>query len=210
MGGPSQTSWPLAWIGRWHHAFVFQRRTQVLADLLARQIPQRASVLDIGCGDGTIASLIAQLRPDISLQGVEFMARPDCKIPCVAYDGVALPFPAASFDVCMFVDVLHHTQNVAALLAEACRVSRAHVLIKDHLNENALDDATLRLMDWVGNRPHGVSLTYNYQSRKQWLEHFSGCGLHELTWTTDVPLYSPPISFIAGRRLHFVSLLRKD
>ncbi len=196
-------------MGSWHRAFVFERRTRVLAELLAAQIPQRASVLDIGCGDGAIASLIVQLRADISIQGVEFLVRPDCKIECRAFDGSSLPFPDASFDVCLFVDVLHHTEDPAILLHEAARVSRSFVLLKDHLNENLLDDVTLRFMDWVSNRPHGVVLTYNYQSRREWAAHFSRCGLAEGTWITRVPLYPLPVSLVAGRGLHFVSLLRK-
>src|SRR5258708_38826102 len=167
MAAPPQTSgppsWPLSWIGRWHHAFVFERRTRVLAEMLAAQIPQRSSVLDIGCGDGTIGSLIAQLRPDIFIQGVEFLVRPGCKIACRAFDGSSLPFPDASFDVCLFVDVLHHTQDPAVLLREAVRGSRSFVLIKDHLHENFFDNITLRFIDWVGNRPHGEVLTYNHQ-----------------------------------------------
>jgi SAM-dependent methyltransferase len=213
MAAPPQTSrppsWPLSWISRWHHAFVFERRTRVLAEMLAPQIPQRASVLDIGCGDGTIGSLIAQLRPDISIQGVEFLVRPACKIACHRFDGSSLPFPDGSLDVCLFVDVLHHTQDPAVLLREAVRVSRSFVLLKDHLDENVLDDVTLRLMDWVGNRPHGVVLTYNYQSRKEWVGHFSRWGLEEASWTTRVPLYPPPFNLLVGRGLHFVSLLRK-
>src|SRR6267143_5689369 len=155
------SSWPLSWISRWHHSFVFDRRTRVLAGMLAAQIPQCASVLDIGCGDGTIGSLIAQLRPDISIQGVEFLLRPGCKIECHAFDGSSLPFLDASFDVCFFVDVLLPSQVPAILLREAVRVSRSFVLLKDHLDESILDDVTLRFMDWVGNRPHGVVLTYN-------------------------------------------------
>lgn len=200
---------PLSWIGRWHHAFVFQRRARVLAEMLAAQIPEGASVLDIGCGDGTIGSLIGQLRPDVSIQGVEYLVRPGCKIECHAFDGSSLSFPDASFDVCLFVDVLHHTQDPSILLREAVRVSRSFVLLKDHLDENFFDDATLRFMDWVGNRPHGVVLTYNYQSRKQWAAYFSNCGLAETSWTTEVPLYPPPFSLLAGRDLHFVSLLKK-
>jgi SAM-dependent methyltransferase len=196
-------------MGRWHHAFVFQRRTRVLAEMLAGQIPQGASVLDIGCGDGTIASLIAQIRPDVSIQGVEFLVRPGCKIECHAFDGSRLPFPDASFDVCLFVDVLHHTLDPVILLREAARVSRSFVLLKDHLDENVFDDATLRFMDWVGNRPYGVVLTYNYQSRKQWAEHFSRCGLAEASWSMQVPLYPAPFSLLVGRGLHFVSLLKK-
>jgi SAM-dependent methyltransferase len=202
-------SWPLSWIGRWHQAFIFQRRTRVLAEALAAQIPRNASVLDIGCGDGTIASLIARHRPDISIQGVEFLARPECKIECRAFDGVSLPFADTSFDVCLFVDVLHHTQDPAILLCEAARVSRSFVLLKDHLDENFFDDAMLRLMDWVGNRPHGVVLTYNYQSRREWEEHFSKCGLAEASWTSKMPLYPLPFNLLVGRGLHFVALLRK-
>jgi len=213
MAGPPQTSRPisrpLSWIRGWHRTFVFQRRTRVLAEILAKQIPQGASVLDIGCGDGTIGSLIKGLRPDISIQGVEFLVRPECKIECRVFDGAALPFPDASFDVCLFVDVLHHTQDPAILLQEAARVSRSFVLLKDHLVENILDDATLRLMDWVGNRPHGVVLTYNYQSRREWEEFFARCGLAETNWITRLPLYGPPMSLVAGRGLHFVSLLKK-
>lgn len=200
---------PLSWIGRWHNAFVFERRTRVLAEMLAAQIPPRACVLDIGCGDGTVGSLIKQLRPDVSVQGVEFLVRPGCKIECRAFDGSSLPFADAAFDVCLFVDVLHHTENPAILLREAARVSRSFVLLKDHLDESYFDNATLRFMDWVGNRPHGVVLTYNYQSREQWAKHFSNCGLAEVSWTTEVPLYRAPFSLLVGRGLHFVSLLRR-
>lgn len=204
-----QTSWPLTWISRCHRAFVSQRRTRVLAELLAAQIPPGAAVLDVGCGDGVIASNIMRLRPDVSIQGVEFLVRATCKIECHSFDGLTLPYPGASFDVCLFVDVLHHTHDPAILLREAVRVTRDFVLLKDHVDENILDDVTLRFMDWVGNRPHGVVLTYNYQSRKQWAAHFSTCGLKEETWKEDVPLYAWPFSLLIGRRLHFIALLKK-
>jgi len=209
MAESTQPSWPFSWIRRWHHAFVHQRRTQVLAELLADQMPKSASVLDVGCGDGTIASLIQKRRPGITIQGVEFLVRPGCKIECHAFDGLTLPFPNSSFDVCLFVDVLHHTQDPSLLLREAVRVARNFVLLKDHLDENALDDVTLRFMDWVGNRPHSVVLTYNYQSRKQWAGYFSLCGLKEETWIGKVPLYPWPFGMVLGRGLHFVSLLKK-
>jgi len=209
MSDVSQSSWPLSWISRWHRASVHGRRTRVLAEMLAAQIPQGASVLDIGCGDGTIASLIAQHRPDISIQGVEFLVRPECKIACQPFDGFHLPFPDRSFDVCLFVDVLHHTNDVRVLLREAARVTRTFVLLKDHLNDQFLADATLRLMDWVGNRPHGVPLPYNYQSWRQWTEHFAACGLEEMHWTTEVPIYPAPFGMICGRKMHFVALLGK-
>jgi SAM-dependent methyltransferase len=194
-------SWPITSIGRLHQALVFQRRTRVLSEMLASQIPQGASVLDIGCGDGTIGNLIARLRPDVTVRGVEFMVRPECKIECCSFDGLTLPFADASFDVCLFVDVLHHTQDPSMLLRETVRVSRAWVLLKDHLDENLFDNVTLRIMDWVGNRPHGVVLTYNYQSRTK-------CRLTIAHWEAKLPLYPPLLSLLAGRGLHFISLLK--
>src|SRR5260370_8093309 len=98
-------------MGSWHRAFVFQLRTRVLAEMLAAQIPQRASMLDIGCGDGTISSLIAERRPDISIQGVEYLVRPECKIECRAFAGSSLPFQDGSFAVSLFVAVLPHPQT---------------------------------------------------------------------------------------------------
>ncbi len=192
-----------------HGAFVHGRRVRVLAKVLAEQVPQGASVLDIGCGDGTIAALIAKSRPDISMQGVEVLPRADCQIPCSAFDGDTLPFGDGSFDVVMLVDVLHHTSDVSVLLREAARVSRQLVLLKDHLSENAFDHATLRFMDWVGNRPHGVTLTYNYQSRAQWDSHFAAVGLQPASIETNIPLYPAPFSALVGRGLHFVAALRK-
>src|SRR5260370_2009015 len=104
MAAPPQpsrpVSWPTTWMGSWHRAFVFQRRTRVLAEMLAEQIPQRASVLDIGCGDGTIGSLIAERRPDISIPGVHYLVPPECKIQFPAFPGSPLPFNDPSFDVC--------------------------------------------------------------------------------------------------------------
>jgi len=60
--------------------------------MLAAQIPSahRSSILAVG--DGTIGSLIAQLRPDVSIQGVEFLVRPECKIECCPFEGKSLPF----------------------------------------------------------------------------------------------------------------------
>jgi SAM-dependent methyltransferase len=207
---PEQNSLLLSAVKHGHQALVHQRRVRVLAEVLAARIPNAASVLDIGCGDGTIASLVAQLRPDIAITGVEVMVRPDCRIACTPFDGSTLPLADKSIDVCMLVDVLHHTSDVSVLLCEAARVSRANVLLKDHLSENALDHATLRFMDWVGNRPHGVTLTYNYQSHAQWNIHFAACGLAAVSFATDIPLYPAPFSAVVGRNLHFVALLQKE
>jgi SAM-dependent methyltransferase len=208
MSAPEKKSLLLSAVRQAHGVFVQGRRVRVLAKVLGEQIPPGAAVLDIGCGDGTIAALIARARPDISMQGVEILPRADCQIPCSSFDGDTLPFGERSFDVAMLVDVLHHTSDVSVLLREAARVSRQIVLLKDHLSGNAFDHATLRFMDWVGNRPHGVTLTYNYQSRAQWDAHFAAAGLRAASCEANLPLYPAPFSALVGRGLHFVATLR--
>ncbi len=149
----SQDSLGLEFLKRVHGRAVLSRRVRLLAELLAAQIPANASVIDIGCGDGTIASEIKRHNPTISIQGIEFAPRPTCSIECASFDGATIPHPTGSFDVCLFVDVLHHTNNqqeITRLLFEACRVSRRYILIKDHLSENLIDFKILQFMDWVG------------------------------------------------------------
>jgi SAM-dependent methyltransferase len=204
-----KTSLLLSAVRQGHGVFVHGRRVRVLAKILAARIPQGAAVLDIGCGDGSIAALIAKARPDISMQGLEVLPRADCQIPCSPFDGNTLPLAERSFDVAMLADVLHHTSDVSVLLREAARVSRQLVLLKDHFSENAFDQATLRFMDWVGNRPYGVTLTYNYQSRAQWDAHFAAAGLRVASLEANIPLYPAPFGTLVGRGLHFVATLRK-
>jgi len=64
------------------------------------------------------------------------------------FDGKSIPYGDGSFDVVMFVDVIHHADQPMTLLREAARVARQAILIKDHLVEGTLAYLTLQLMDW--------------------------------------------------------------
>ena len=192
-----------------HKKFISWRRVEVLSAQLAYFIADRSAVLDIGCGDGKIANLIKQKNPSISIEGLEILPRPDCLIACKKFDGVSMPFQNFSIDVCVLVDVLHHVLTAKELLQEACRVSRKYILIKDHLCENRLDFLTLKAMDWIGNRPHGIPLVNKYLSEAQWKKYFSACGLRIVHWTSQIPIYPFPLNKIAGLNLHFIALLEK-
>jgi SAM-dependent methyltransferase len=199
----------LSTVGRLHNRLVFRRRARVLSLLLSKLTPPGASVLDVGCGNGVIGSTIQQTSGTISIRGLEVLLRPGCMIECGTFDGLTIPAEDSSVDVCMFIDVLHHAANPPALLKEACRVTRKYVLIKDHLCENKLDNVTLKLMDWVGNRPHGVALLSSYRSKREWYQLFASCGLRATSWDETLQLYWPLLNTVLGRHLHFIARLEK-
>lgn len=194
--------------GRLHRNLIFNRRVDVLAKRIGALMPERARVIDVGTGDGQIAARVQQQCPASTVTGIDVFLRPDTHIPVGLFDGRVLPFEDKSADVVMFVDVLHHTDDPSILIAEAARVARQAVIIKDHLSETAFDHATLRLMDWVGNAPHGVVLPYNYAAKSQWLEWFDAAGLEVDVFDTAVPLYAFPLNILFTRNLHFVARLR--
>jgi SAM-dependent methyltransferase len=191
-----------------HERYVYGRRVRVLASALAEFLPPRARVLDVGCGDGLLASLALKLRPDSEVQGIDVLARDKHYIPVTTFDGRTIPHPDASFDVVTFIDVLHHADDPRLLLREAARVGRQAVIVKDHLVEGFLAGPTLRFMDRVGNARYHVSLPFNYWPREKWRETFVTLGLAVEAWRENLRLYPWWADWVFGRSLHFVARLK--
>jgi SAM-dependent methyltransferase len=195
-------------IDRLHERHVHARRVRVLADAVARLIPPESRVLDVGCGDGLVGSLIRSQRPDIHIAGVEVKVRPTTRIPVSGYDGQHLPGPAGSVDVVLLIDVLHHARDPRGLLAEAARVAPL-VIVKDHTAEGILAVPVLRFMDLVGNRRHGVDIPGVYWTVARWRAAFRETGLEVVAWQRDLPLYPWYASWLFGRSLHLLAALRR-
>lgn len=194
-----------------HGRLIFGRRVQALAAHIAAMIPDDVrTVLDVGCGDGTLARSIMQLRPELVITGVEVRARPATAIPVREFDGRALPFGGRSHDLVMMVDVLHHAEQPLLLIRETARVAAHGVIIKDHLTGAWLSHERLQLMDWVGNIGHGVPLRYAYWSPDEWRDAFRQSGLSEVERRDRLGLYAAPLQWLFERRLHFVSRLVPD
>jgi SAM-dependent methyltransferase len=195
---------------RLHGGYVHRRRVRILARHFAALIPPEASLLDVGCGDGHLAQQIIAQCPTITVTGIDTFVRPDAVIAVQAFDGLHLPFAAATFDFVLFADVLHHATNPLALLRDAIRIARHGILIKDHLASGLMDRVVLSFMDWVGNARHGVKLTYNYTSPEQWKSYFDELRLNPTAWQTHLGLYPMPASLIFDRNLHFVARLEQN
>ncbi|MHA1599581.1 MAG: class I SAM-dependent methyltransferase [Alphaproteobacteria bacterium] len=194
-------------LGQLHGSLVFDRRTRILAARLAEMLPTGASVLDVGCGDGSIDRLVGEFRPDVAITGIDVMIRPTTQTHVRPFDGKTIPYDDNSFDVVMFVDVLHHTDDPEILLREARRVARQSVVLKDHTRDGILAGPVLRFMDWVGNAPHGIVLPYNYWPEQRWHQAFAHIGLRPQVWLAKLGLYPAPASWVFDRSLHFIARL---
>jgi SAM-dependent methyltransferase len=110
----------------------FLRALQGVLDEVQRETPT-ARVLEVGCGEGEIASLLhhrwgdvtgldlpdAGLRADwATVEGPRFLHA----------DAERLPFPDDHFDVVLAVEVLEHLRDPQKGLEEMARVSRRHLV----------------------------------------------------------------------------------
>jgi SAM-dependent methyltransferase len=196
-------------VGILHERLVFGRRVGILSDWFAKLVPKGARVLDVGCGDGLVSAVLQSKRPDLLVRGIDVLARAQTHIPVELFDGSRIPFDDRSFDVVLFSDVLHHTDDPTVLLREAWRVAKDSVLIKDHNRNGIAAGLRLRFMDWVGNARFGVALPYNYWSRSQWQSAWSRVGLQPLQLITTVGLYSVPAGWVFDAQLQFIAWLAK-
>ncbi|MEL7497194.1 MAG: class I SAM-dependent methyltransferase [Planctomycetota bacterium] len=190
-----------------HGSYIHQRRVESLKRGLASVLPDSGTLLDVGCGDGLLASLIGQQKPGLSIKGIDVLVRDETRILVDAFDGETMPYGDDAFDVVMFVDVLHHTDHPEKLLAEARRVARQWVVLKDHNCNGWFAHSTLRFMDRVGNQRFGVELPFNYLTRERWREVFQENDLRIETYIPNIDLYPMPLKPLFERQLHFIARL---
>ncbi len=188
-----------------HGGYVHNRRVRVLTREISALLPDHGRILDVGCGDGLLATLVLRGKPNVSITGIDVMVRSATHIPVQKFDGRIIPFADRTFDAVMFVDVLHHTDAPAILLREAARVALSSIVIKDHTLDGLAAAATLRFMDRIGNLRHKVALPHNYWPKQKWLNTFASLGLTVRVWKSKLRLYPPPADWFFGRSLHFIA-----
>ena len=107
-----------------------------------------AAVLDLGCAGGFMAEAIADRGAAVT--GIDpaadavaaARAHAEATGRAITYDtgvGEALPYPDATFDIVVCVDVLEHVSDLAQVLAEVARVLKpGGVFLFDTINRNAV------------------------------------------------------------------------
>jgi SAM-dependent methyltransferase len=145
---------------------------------LCASVPHE-SLLEIGAGEGALLARLAELRfgrwlyaAEVSDSGVrQIRARGILGLAgCERFDGEALPWPGASFDLAILSHVLEHAEHRRRLLAEAARVARAVFI------EVPLEDTWRLPRDF---RPDPVG-HINFFHRKSLRRFAQTCGLEVL------------------------------
>jgi SAM-dependent methyltransferase len=195
-------------LGRFHAAFVHGRRSRRIAEVVAAALEPlgRGTLLDVGCGDGGVAALIAERWGGTPL-GIEIHARRRVAIPFAIFDGRRIPVTDHGVDFVLLADVLHHDEEPVRLLREAARVARRSVVVKDHCADSAWDRLILTVMDWVGNAPHGVARPGRYVRSEDWTRLAEEAGLRVAARMRLDGLYPPVAESVFGRRAHVLLTL---
>ncbi len=189
----------------YHHRAIHVPRVGRVAGALGRAIGSAASVLDVGCGDGTVARDVAARVGAGRVAGVDVKVRVGAAIEVTAYDGLRLPFEDDAFEAVLIADVLHHCVEPLAVLREALRVASRVVAVKDHFRFGPVSNGILYAMDRVGNAAPGVDVPGTYFSPSEWtaIVHDAGGHVARLEWPLQIHDY--PWRLVTGDQLQFAA-----
>jgi ubiquinone/menaquinone biosynthesis C-methylase UbiE len=85
-------------------------------------------VLDVGCGKGRFARVLAERYPQASMVGFDLaeamLRHVPASVRACAGSMTALPFPAGTFDCAYATESLEHAVEIDVAIAEMCRVVR--------------------------------------------------------------------------------------
>lgn len=192
------------------HRPVYESRLRVLCSAILGHLNSGDRVVDIGCGFGALGRAImdhASCPEGVVVHGVERVKRGGEAIEVQAYDGITLPYEDNAVDVTILADVLHHDEQPDRLLAEAARISRRLVIVKDHKVDGPLAHARIALMDWAANSPYGVPCLYRYPTLAGWREQQARLGLTRVDEHAHMTLYPRPYRWVFTPRLQYFAAL---
>jgi SAM-dependent methyltransferase len=97
------------------------------------------TLLDLGCGDGYFTRLFYDTESPASIVAVDPSAnaidaavasRGDRRIEFRVGEGRSLPFANKAFDIVLLQGVLHHDNDPAGVVREACRLGREVIILE--------------------------------------------------------------------------------
>jgi SAM-dependent methyltransferase len=90
---------------------------------IARVLPRGSRVLDVGCGNGYIAHHLSAML-GVGVVGIDLESTTEAPINYRSFDSTHFPVEDQTFEAVLLCYVLHHAQNLDAVLNELGRVLR--------------------------------------------------------------------------------------
>ncbi len=112
------------------------------AGLLTPYVDQSSTVLDVGCGNGLLASHLQHLAGCMVI-ATDITDSRATNVEFVLFDGRSLPFPNASIDYVTLSFVLHHSGEPVALCHEVLRVARRGIFVFEDIPRAVFQRAVL-------------------------------------------------------------------
>ena len=141
---------------------------------VARVLPPRADILDVGCGNGFIAHHLQSMLGS-NVVGLDVGPGTAARINYLPYDGRHFPFREQSFDAVLLCYVLHHAQDPRLVLNEVSRVLRdgGLAVIYEDIPSIWWD----RIICWTHDRQwRGRTGPCTFQAEHDWRRMFSLAG----------------------------------
>ncbi len=163
----------LDFLVRYHPALGLEERAEGFVQLFENALPKESRILDIGGGWGFYHKPLRDrghhhLVVDVIKPGIQ-------KCPVVIYDGQRLPFPDQSFDVSLFITVLHHIPDPEAVIREALRVTRERVIVVEDVYHHALGRWWTVLRDQILNVEF-FGHPKKFKTGREWISLFENLG----------------------------------
>ncbi len=146
------------------------QRAEFFTALFENFLPPQSRILDIGGGWGFYAEPLEKRGHSHTV--LEVIKPGYQRAPVVIYDPLKpMPFPDKSFDVSLFITVLHHIPDPEAVLREAKRVTRNTVIVVEDLYHHALGRIWTVLRDQFYNWEF-YGHPCQFKKREEWLQLF--------------------------------------
>jgi ubiquinone/menaquinone biosynthesis C-methylase UbiE len=138
-------------------------------------LPEEASVLDVGCGKGFMLYDFKQLMPQLTIVGIDISeyaianAKEEVKSALQVGNANELPYPDNSFDLVISINTVHNLplEECKQAIREIERVSRQHAFIIVDAWRN--DEEKKRMLQW-----NLTALTYMHVD--DWVNIFNEIG----------------------------------
>ena len=179
-------------------AAIRERRVGVLCERLRRHIPPGRRLLDVGAGDGRLATALARTTAPRALRALDLAAARREDVEVEAYDGRRLPLEDRSVDVAWVASVLHHCDDLPGLLRELRRVTAERLLVVEDRLESAWDRLRVTGLHHVIEGALDMPFSpRGFTSRRGWARLLAQAGFRVVA-TEDV---APPVPLFPANLL---------